>query len=124
MIDNDPFETATLAKCGRGEQLGSGLLFVVLQLMNLETGEVVWEGRPLRENHQFKVSQTRDGQRVATYDGLTVILSREALNAYHANYLVNQKLGNTVVTAVFMLDANQYRYFLLTGTLPSPKDAS
>jgi hypothetical protein len=123
VIDNDPFETATLAKCGRGEQLGSGLLFVVLQILNLENGEIVLEGRPLRENHQYRVSMVPGGQRVVTYDGLTVILSREALDVYHRNYLSNQKLGHTVITAVVLLDANQYRHFLITGNMPTHKES-
>lgn len=123
MIEQDPFETLTQAISGRGAQVGPGLLFIVTQLMNLETGEITLEGRPLRENHQYHVTWTPDGARTVMLDGLTVILTREALAVYRRNYQVNQKLGHTVVTAVLLLDATDYRNFLLTGTLPKPKDS-
>lgn len=124
MIEVDPFETLTQAITGRGQQVGAGLLFIVTQLMNLEDGSITLEGRPLRENHQYHVHWDPSGARTVMLDGLTVILTREALMAYRRNYQQNPKLGHTVVTAVILLDATDYRTFLLTGTLPKPKESA
>lgn len=124
MIEQDPFETLTQAVSGRGAQVGPGLLFIVTQLFNLEDGSITLEGRPLRENHQFHVTWNPDGSKLVTLDGMTVILSQEALQVYRRNYKMNPRLGHMVVTAILLLDATDYRNFLLTGILPKPRSES
>lgn len=113
----DPFDTPNLNIVGRGDQVGSGVLFIFTQQQNLETNEILQTVRPLRENHTF-VIQLHQGQRVVTLDGLTVVTSKQALEVYYRNFKLNPRLGHTVITHVRLLDPSQYNQFIVKGTLP------
>lgn len=122
MIESSDLEhIPTFGETSRGSQIGPGLLFIVTQLFNLQTGAVQFEGRPLRENHQCVMDIDSKGRRSISLDGRTVILSAQALAVYRHNMISNPrlKLPEWIVTNIFLMDARQYQTWLTTGELPT-----
>lgn len=110
--DVDPYDSPLLATLGRGGEVGRGLLFIMSQCLNLEYGTLRTEIRPLRENHQLVIDIDARGQRTATFDGMALVLTKPALNAYRARYNSNKALPHTIVTHLELLDASAYRTFI------------